>query len=228
MLPAKKFLSAEEKVKPFQLVKYFTISSLLFIFLGTLILSLLSTHWVRQIQQKKSEDYALLLIENLNHQVFLQFIIPVALKFGKIQLRNPDQFERMDKVVRSTLHSFKVEMVNIYDMDNVVSYSFNPDLIGKKDLGGIGYQNALAGKSTTKLLQQGNFLEITLGFPKVSQVITFAPLRAEKPLSRISGPVLGVVEIVQDLSADYKTIFKFEIFVISTCTVVMSVLFPWC
>ena len=225
MTPTKIISSAEEKTKPFQLVKYFTISSLLFIFLGTLILSLLTTHWVRQIQQKKSEDYALLLIENLNHQVFLQFIIPVALKFGKIQLRNPEQFERMDKVVRSTLHSFKVEMVNIYDMDNIVSYSFNPDLIGKKDLGGIGYENALTGKSSTKLVQQGSFLEITLGFPKVSQVITFAPLRAEKPLSRISGPVLGVVEIVQDLSADYKTIFKFEIFVISTCTVVMSVVF---
>ena len=74
------------------------------------------------------------MIENLNHQVFLQFIIPVALKFGKIQLSDEKQYERMDKVVRSTLHSFKVDMVNIYDMENTISYSFDHTLIGKQNM----------------------------------------------------------------------------------------------
>ncbi|MDH3566181.1 MAG: ATP-binding protein, partial [Desulfobacteraceae bacterium] len=50
-------------------------------------------------------------------------------------------------------------------------------------------------------------------------------LRAEQPLSRISGPVLGVVEIVQDLTDDYKTIFDFQIRVITTSSVVMGALF---
>ncbi len=216
---------SEEKVKPFRLVKYFTLISLIVIFCGTLILFMLNTHWAKTMQQKKSEDYASLLIENLNHQVFLQFIIPVALKFGKIQLRNKEQFIRMDKVVRSTLHSFKVDMVNIYDMDNTISYSFDQAVIGKKDAGGKGYQDAVSGKTTSKLLQRGNWIEIFLGFPKDSRLITFAPLRAEQPLSRISGPVLGVVEIVQDLSEDYKAIFDFQKRVIITCTIVMGVLF---
>jgi len=216
---------SEEKVKPFRLVKYFTFTSLIVIFVGTLVLSLLNTHLVRTIQQKKSEDYAQLLIENLNHQVFLQFIIPVALKFGKIQLREKKQFERMDKVVRSTLHSFKVDMVNIYDMNNTISYSFDQSIIGKKDAGGKGYQDALSGKLISKLIQRGNWFEIFLGFPQYSKLITFAPLRAEKPLSRISGPVLGVVEIVQDLTDDYKAIFNFQIRVVIACAVVMGVLF---
>ena len=187
---------SEEKVKPFRLVKYFTLISLIVIFCGTLILFMLNTHWARTMQQKKSEDYASLLVENLNHQVFLQFIIPVALKFGKIQLRNKEQFIRMDKVVRSTLHSFKVDMVNIYDMENTISYSFDQAVIGKKDAGGKGFQDAVSGKTTSKLLQRGNWVEIFIGFSKDSRLITFAPLKAERPLSRISGPVLGVVEIV--------------------------------
>ncbi|MBW1867482.1 MAG: two-component sensor histidine kinase, partial [Deltaproteobacteria bacterium] len=87
--------SNKEKVKPFRLVKYFSYSSLIVMFLGTIALSAFNTHWARTMQRQKSEDYALLLIENLNHQVFLQFIIPVALKFGKIQLRKPEQFMRM-------------------------------------------------------------------------------------------------------------------------------------
>jgi len=217
--------TAEEKIKPFRLVKYFTFTSLIVIFLGTLVLSLLNTHWAKTMQQKKSEDYASLLIENLNHQVFLQFIIPVALKFGKIRLSDQEQFERMDKVVRSTLHSFKVDMVNIYDMDNTISYSFDHALIGKENSGGKGYEDAILGRSTSKLIQSGNWFRILLGIPQDSRLITIAPLRAEQPLSRISGPVLGVVEIVQDLTEDYKAIFDFQIRVITTSSVVMGALF---
>ncbi|MBW2556827.1 MAG: two-component sensor histidine kinase, partial [Deltaproteobacteria bacterium] len=217
--------ATEEKVKPFRLVKYFTFTSLIVIFIGTLVLSLFNTHWAKTMQQQKSEDYASLLIENLNHQVFLQFIIPVALKFGKIQLSDQKQFERMDKVVRSTLHSFKVDMVNIYDMEDTISYSFDHSVIGKEKSGGKGYEDAILGKSTSNLIQSGSWFRILLGIPQDSRLITIAPLRAEQPLSRISGPVLGVVEIAQDLTDDYKAIFDFQIRVITTSSIVMGALF---
>lgn len=215
----------EEKIKPFRLVKYFVFSGLIVIFLVTLILSVLNTHWVKSMQRKKSEDYARVMIENLNHQVFLQFIIPVVMMSGKIQLSNKEQFERMDKVVRSTMHSFKVETVNIYSMDNRISYSLDPAMIGRKNYGGTGYQQARMAKWNSKLVQRGNFLQILLGFPKEVRLITFAPLRQETKVGKISGRVLGVVEIVQDLSEDYKTIFNIQILVIITCTVLMGALF---
>ncbi|PIE67170.1 MAG: two-component sensor histidine kinase [Deltaproteobacteria bacterium] len=213
-----------ERTKPFRLVKYFTFSSLILIFLGTIVLSVLNTHWVRSMQYQKSEDYALLLVENLNHQVFLQFILPVGLKYGKIELRNQEQFERMDSVVRSTLHSFKVEMVNIYSKNDIIAYSFSPELIGAENIGGTLYHNALEGESSSKLVQKGSLWEILLGIPKEIKSVTFAPLRAEKPLAPISGPVLGVVEIRQDLSSDYRKIFKFQILVIATISIVMGIL----
>ena len=215
----------EDKIKPFRLVKYFAYAGLVVIFLVTLILSLLNTHWVKSMQRKKSEDYAHVMIENLNHQVFLQFIIPVGLMFNKIQLSNREQFERMDKVVRSTMHSFKAETVNIYSMDNEVSYSFDQYLIGRKNYGGRGYLQARSGKWNSRLVQRGNFLQILMGFPKEVRLITFAPLRWEPQLGKITGPVLGVVEIVQDISEDYKTIFQIQILVIITCTVLMGALF---
>ncbi|NOQ20447.1 MAG: two-component sensor histidine kinase [Desulfobacterales bacterium] len=215
----------EEKIKPFRLVKYFAFSGLVVIFLVTIILSVLNTHWVKSMQRKKSEDYARVMIENLNHQVFLQFIIPVVMMTGKIQLSNRKQFERMDNVVRSTMHSFKVETVNIYSMDNKISYSFDQIMIGRKNYGGTGYQQARMGKWNSKLVQRGNLLQILLGFPKEVRLITFAPLRQESKVGKISGRVLGVVEIVQDLSEDYKTIFNIQILVIITCTVLMGALF---
>ncbi len=177
------------------------------------------------MQFSKSEDYALLLIENLNHQVFMQFLLPVGLKYGKIELRNQDQYERMDSVVRSTLHSFNVEMVNIYSMKDLVAYSFSKELIGLENLGGSSYRTALEGKVTSKLIQQGSFWELFLGVPKEIKIVTFAPLRAEKPLSPVAGPVLGVVEIVQDLSNDYKSIFRFQVMTLITGSGVMLILF---
>ncbi len=213
-----------DKAKPFRLVKFFTIISLLVIFIGALVLSFLNIHWARAMQLKKSEEYALVLVENLNHQVFLQFIIPVVLKFGKIELSNPDQFERMDTIVRSTLHSFKVDMVTIYDTNNTISYSFDKQLVGRKNMGGTGFEYALSGTPTSTLVQRGNFWEIPLGFPKESRLTTFAPIRAERQFLRISGPVLGVVEIVQDISEDYQTILNFQLMVIVTSTAVMSIL----
>jgi two-component system sensor histidine kinase HydH len=74
------------------------------------------------------------------------------------------------------------------------------------------------------LVQNGSFWEILLGIPKEIKIVTFAPIRAEKPLSPISGPVLGVVEIRQDLSSDYRKIFKFQVLVISTISIVMGIL----
>lgn len=215
---------SEERIKPFRLVKYFTFSGLVVIFLVTLILAILNTHWVKSMQRKKSEDYAHALIENLNHQVFLQFILPIGMKFGKVQLRNQEQFERMDNVVRSTLHSFKVEDLNIYSMSNTISYSFDETRIGVKAFGGTAIEQAKSGRSSSKLVQRGSFLEILAGFPKEVRLVTFAPLRWEEPLGRITDPVLGVVEVVQDLSADYQTIFRIQILVVITCTVLMGAL----
>ncbi len=177
------------------------------------------------MQFTKSEDYALLLIENLNHQVFMQFLLPVGLEHGKIELRDPDQQERMDRVVRSTLHSFNVDLVNIYGMKDLIAYSFKKDLIGLENLGGTSYQNAIEGKATSKLVQKGSFWELVLGVPKEIKIVTFAPLRLEKPLSPVTGPVLGVVEIVQDLSNDYKSIFRFQVMTLITGSGVMLILF---
>jgi len=215
----------EDRAKPFRLVKYFAYAGLVVIFLVTVILSVLNTHWVKSMQRKKSEDYAHVMIENLNHQIFIQFIIPVGLMFNKIQLSNRQQFERMDQVVRSTMHSFKAESVNIYSMDNEVSYSFDKYLIGRKNYGGTGYLQAKSGKWNSRLVQRGNFLQILLGFPKEVRLITFAPLRWEPQLGKITGPILGVVEIVQDLSGDYNTIFQIQILVVITCAVLMGAVF---
>ncbi len=214
-----------KKTKAFKLYKYFSITSFIFIFMGTIVLVYLNTHWARQLQLKKNDEYAQLLVSNLNHQIFRQFIIPTSLRYGKIQLRNKNQYERMDTIIRGTLHGYNVEMVNLYDLSDLIAYSFDEELMGIKDIGGHSYQKALMGVSTSEIEQNGGFWEITLGIPKTIKVTTFAPLRAEKSLASITGPIIGVIEITQDITDSYRTIFNFQILVIITIMAVMIFLF---
>ena len=54
-----KHIVPSEKGKPFRLVKYFTFTSLVVIFLGTIVLSVMNVRWARSLQLSKSEEYAL-------------------------------------------------------------------------------------------------------------------------------------------------------------------------
>jgi hypothetical protein len=46
---------AEEKIKPFRLVKYFTFTSMALIFLGTLLLTMINTYGARTLLLHKHE-----------------------------------------------------------------------------------------------------------------------------------------------------------------------------
>ncbi|MCG2755014.1 MAG: ATP-binding protein [Desulfobacteraceae bacterium] len=217
---------SDEKVKPFKLVKYFTFTSLILIFLGILILAGFNNHWSRMMQLKKSEDYARLLVANLNHQVYMKFYLPLSItRHRVIRLSEEKYYKRMDMIVKSTLHSFNVEKVNIYDKNNTIIYSYDQKLIGSDNVGGKGYLSALSGASTSKLIQRGNFFQILFGFPQNVKLITFAPLRTEEPLPTLTRQIFGVFEIVQDISEDFKTIFRFQILAIITITLIMGALF---
>ena len=195
-------------------------------FTATITISALNAHWVRNILLEKSEEYASLLVENLNHQIISRFMLPVIIRYGGIRLREKDQSQLMDKVVRSTLHSFNVEMVTLYDENNIISYSFDPSKIGQENAGGVHYEKAMKKQTTSRLIQQGNFLELLFLFPQETKIITFAPLRAEKQIiPDLADRVLGVVEIVRDVSDDYKKVFKLQGLIIGSCFIIMGILF---
>jgi two-component system sensor histidine kinase HydH len=219
-------IGTPQETKPFKLVKFFTFSSLMIMFTATIFITALNAHWVRNLLLEKSEEYASLLVENLNHQIISRFMLPTLIQYGKIRLREEEQFLLMDKVVRSTLHSFNVEMVTIYDEKNIISYSYDSAKIGDKNAGGIHYDKAMKKEATSRVIQQGSFLELLFWYPQGTKIVTFSPLKAEKQASpNLTGPVLGVVEIVQDVSDDYKQVFKLQGLIIGSCFIVMGILF---
>jgi signal transduction histidine kinase len=215
-----------QKERPFVLVKVFTISSLIVMLAATVFIAALNAHWVRNLLLEKSKEYNSLLVENLNHQIFLRFAAPVAFKYGEIKLREPEQSRLLDAVITSTLHSFHVEMVNIYGTDNIIGYSFDKEQVGREDAGGVMYEQAMQKKTTSKLIQKGSFLELLFWFPEETKIVTFAPLVQEMQLSRHEEKeVIGVIEIVRDISHDYHQIFKLQGMIVASCAGVMGLLF---
>ncbi|MCG8635711.1 MAG: ATP-binding protein [Desulfobacterales bacterium] len=217
---------ANSGTRPFVLVKAFTVSSLIVMLTATIVIAALNAHWVRNILLEKSKEYNRLLVENLNHQIFLRFVAPVVFKHGEIKLREKNQHQLLDAVVKSTLHSFHVEMVNIYGTDNIIGYSFDKSRIGMEDAGGVHYEKAMQNEATSKLIQKGSFLELMFWFPKETKIVTFAPLIQEVRLSRAKDKmVIGVIEIIRDVSDDYQQVFKLQGLIVASCASIMAILF---
>ncbi|NIQ92048.1 MAG: two-component sensor histidine kinase, partial [Deltaproteobacteria bacterium] len=217
---------ARESIKPFRLVKYFTLTSLVVILIPTLILAIFISQRAKNELFRQSEQYALLVAINLNHQVFSQFVLPTVLKYGRITLSNPQQYQRLDTVVRNTIHGFKVERVDVYNLEGVIGYSTDRSLVGLSGLGGRDLNLAREGKSSSRLVSRGSFLGFELGgVAKQRQLKTYIPLRMEQHLLREQDRILGVFEITQDISEDYAAITRFQNNIILSQLVVMSLLF---
>lgn len=216
----------QDSGKPFRLVKYFSLTALVVIFVSTLALGVFISHRARTELLQKSEDYAMLVAANLNHQVIMQFVLPTVFKFGRVQLSNPTQYERLDKVVRNTIHGFKIDRVDIYDLNEFITFSTDRSLVALSGLGGRDFMVAREGQSSSRLVSRGGLLGLEFGALAKERILkTYIPMRLERPLSSELGPILGVFELTQDISEDYKTINRLQIIILASSTVVMSLLF---
>jgi len=172
------------------------------------------------------ENHALLIANNLNHQVFHYFTIPVRYRYGAISLREKEQSDLMDKIVRTTIHSLNIEQVNIYDMEKgIIAYSTNRDLIGLTGRGGMEYKAALEGKHSSRLVSREPAISGSwfMDFAKEKKLKTFIPFKAEPPYSYIG--ILGVFELTQDLTKEYESILKFRYLIFGVSLSIMFLIF---
>jgi signal transduction histidine kinase len=213
--------------RPFQLVKYFSFTSLGVILVFTLILSWVISNHARKIMLEQSEDYSLLLAENLNQQVFRSFVLPTVVRYGKIALSHPEQFAMLDRIVKNATQGLKTESVTIYDSGvNIISYSTRPELVGKKDAGGVEYQKALKNIPNSQIVFSGSLWSLLPGALSVQcQLKTYIPFRQVSSSGASSTQIMGVIEITQDLSKEYGAIINLQGRIILVSSIIMAVLF---
>lgn len=219
--------SLDTGLQPFILVKYFSFSALGVFLIFTLVLSWIISNHARNVMLKQSEDYSLLLAGNLNQQVFRRFVLPAVVRYGRIALRNPEQFEYLDRIVNGLVQGLAIDSVTIYDSsENIISYSTVDELVGMRDRGGIEYEKALEGVANSRFIYSGSIWSLLSTEPNVScQLKTFIPFRQVKESGEEGEAIMGVIEIVKDLSRDYTAILKLQSRIIMVSSVVMTILF---
>lgn len=214
--------------KQFRLVKYFAYASFAVLVFFSFPFSVYVSQKAKDILMKSYENYALLLGENLNHQVFQNFVIPVTRRYGQIRLRERAQFELMDGIVRNTIHSLNVDVVNIHDIGKgVIAYSTDPELIGKKVKESLGYKKAVSGEHSSRVMSQGDALW-GLGIDVIGgqmKIRTYIPFRGEGPFTVSGDYVIGVFELIQDLTTQYESIVKFQYSIFGFSILIMGLIF---
>ncbi len=196
---------------PFQLAKFLSWTSLILIIGSGLFLTVIISNYAKDTMLKKDQEFAKLLAENLNHQIYQRFILPTVLGFGRVELSQRPQYERLSLVVQSTIHGFKVLNVTIYDLKDTVSYSTNSSLVGTK-VAWPDINKARLGKIFFKVIKNPRISIWPFKLKKGSVVLkTIYPLRVERELfPKNAGEIIGILEFSQDISKDYETIYYFQ------------------
>lgn len=218
--------SIRPETSRFRLVKFFAYASFMILIIASFTLSMVISQRATKVLMNTYENDALLIANNLNHQVFHYFVIPVTHRHGAISLREKEQSDLMDKIVRTTIHSFNIERVNVYDIQKgVIAYSTDKDLIGLTGRGGMGYIAALEGKHSSRLISREPAIFGTwfMDFAKEKKLRTFIPFKAEFPYSYMG--ILGIFELTQDLTKEYESILKFRLLIFGVSFVVMFLIF---
>ena len=216
--------------KPLQFVKVISWSLFLIILGFSLLLSVFISKYGEQTLLEKQEQFGLLLAENVSHQVFTRFVMPTVIRYGSIKLRNKEQAKVLDEVVRSTVHSFHVSSLRIYDADGIITYSLNKDEIGNK--GNALYMVTRTWKTEkfsaeilAKVSKMASLLRVSLK-PGSLMLRAYYPLRAERSLTDINkNPIMGILEFNQDITSDFMSMLNFERLVIAFSLVTSLVLF---
>ncbi len=215
--------------KQFRLVKFFALASFIVMIIFSFPFSMFISQRAKEILLRSYENYALLVGENLNHQVLINFVVPVYQRNESISLRQMEQRELMDRVVRNTIHGFNIDIVNIHQLgEDVIAYSTDPEMIGTKVKESLGYKKAARGEASSGLIStRDDFLGLGiefLGEPK--KLRTYIPFRGPIPTaSTREGDVGGVFELIQDLTEQYESIVKFQFFIFGLSTLIMGLIF---
>ncbi|PIE56022.1 MAG: two-component sensor histidine kinase [Desulfobulbus propionicus] len=197
---------------PFELVKYFAFTSIFLILVTALTLSWVISTNARNVLLERSEEYSRLFADNLNRQVFLQFVLPTVVRYGHIALSEQRQYERLDLIVQSLARGMHIDSITIFDSrENRIAYSTIVENMGKRNMGGLEYQKALAGETSTHLITSGSLFNLLPGTSEVLCTLkTYVPFRQENRLGERSGDIMGVIEVVQNLSGDLRAIIELQ------------------
>lgn len=203
--------------------------SLVVILLTSLGLSFFISNSARQTLLTKQEDFARLLADNLNHQIFRRFALPTILAHGRIALRQSSQYEHLNEVVGSVIHGLPVERLRIYDFSRLVAFSTNKEDLGRTGLAPEGLEDVLrGGPAQVEIISAIPDWQAPFNIPLKRGTFVLrllCPLRGEALEAGGDPPLMGALELTQDITDDYEQVLAFQGIIVVMCLLSSVILF---
>lgn len=205
--------------------------SLLIILLTNIGLSITISNSAHETLLTKQKNFAGLLTDNLNHQIYRRFTVPTVMAYGRIALRWPAQYERLDQVVKSVIHSLPVKRIRIYDYNRVIAYSTDTSELGRTGRASPCVDTVLrGGYASSEIVSTIPAWQAPFRVPLQPGTFvlrTVCPLSSERTLNTDGNkhPLMGVMELEQDITDDYESVLAFQGLIVVICLLSSFVLF---
>lgn len=209
---------AQKNAPPLGIARYLAWVSLVLILCFAVTLAIVFGNTARETLLSKQRNFAGLLAENLNHQIFVRFTLPTVVGFGRIALWQPAQYERLDQVVQTLIHGMHVQSLRIFNQTGVVTYS----AANKEEV----RSEAFVTPSITAAIDSAEApifnIDAAIPFwkaffffrlePGTFYLRTTYPMRIENRLNSFepTGALLGVLEFTQDITDDITSVVRFQ------------------
>jgi signal transduction histidine kinase len=129
--------------KPFRLVKSFSVAAIVLVFATVLTLAAAVARQAEEIISTRVEEDTIKLMENLNNQLFYNFLIPAQARFGRVLLRDPEQQGLLRATIARTIHGFDIKRVVIYNPKGEVVFTTDQTPL-QSVIGDAAFQEAVA------------------------------------------------------------------------------------
>ena len=207
------------------IARYLAWVLLILILAFSVFLAVIVGNRARDTLLTKQRNFAGILAEHLNQQIFVRFSIPAVAAHGRQNLRQNAQYVMLDQTVTSLTHGLQVQALRIFDVDGEIKYS-------SRDKREVGYKTPVTEFMVRAVVENQapafevdeniSFWELYLSFfrmpPGAFHLRTVAPmrpvysLRVENTASYelTTAPSLGVLEFTQDITGDMAEIVRFQ------------------
>lgn len=207
------------------IARYLAWVLLVLILIFSVSLAIIVGNRARDTLLTKQRNFAGILAEHLNQQIFVRFSIPVVASYGRQNLNQNAQYVMLDQTVASLTHGLQVHGLRIFDLNGEIKYSSrNRDEVGfKSPVTEIMVLEAVQAQEPVFVVDRNIALwESYLSFFRMKRgafyLRTIAPmrpvysLRVENTASYAleTAPSLGVLEFTQDITNDMADIVRFQ------------------
>lgn len=221
--------ASAETALPLSYARTLSWVSLLLILLTSLALSYFISSSARETLLTRQQEFARVLVENLNSQIFRRFALPTLMANGRIALRQPTQYERLDQVVQSVIHGLPLDKVRIYDFSRIVAYSTDKSELGRTGMAPQSLDEVLRGRAAkSDIVAAMPAWQAPFRMPLAEGAFLMRvlyPLRGEPLHPGEPAPIMGALELTQDITGDYERVIIFQVIIVIMCLMSSIILF---